>query len=402
MKTTVTAKIPAGWCAPAHISWIEGNRQQAINTILQQINSFGPDKPRGLVFQFSYYLFLLNDFLSAAAILEHQYARTPDDVEVALNLAVCYSRSERSEEALKYANRALQLQPENLVALDTLAKVHHKQGRDDESSAAGTRTLELKDRVSRPAPIDWKLPTENPHTYARRDGKVDVIAFSMWGKNPRYLRGAIQNILLARDFFPSWKLRFHVDESVPSELVELMGTLGAEVILQPGVHTQRQKLCWRFLVANDPAVGHFLVRDVDSVFSQREVLAVNAWLESDTWFHVIRDWWTHTDLVLAGMWGGVAGVLPSLSEMLASYSPNSMETPNVDQWFLRDCVWGFIRQSCLVHDRCFRFSNSIRLPGIEPEGNFHIGQDEFAVRRQEQETFLQPWIERYQSLQLPM
>ena len=49
----------------------------------------------------------------------------------------------------------------------------------------------------------------------------------------------------------------------------------------------------------------------------------------------MRDWWTHTDLVLAGMWGGVAGVLPDLRTMFNKYRSRHAETPHWDQWFLR-------------------------------------------------------------------
>ena len=38
---------------------------------------------------------------------------------------------------------------------------------------------------------------------------------------------------------------------------------------------------------------------------------------------------------------------------MASYQPSTMETPNIDQWFLRDCLWRYLRQSARVHDRCF-------------------------------------------------
>ena len=399
VTTSISSIIPKEWHAEAHRCWLSGNRQEAVQIAVKHINTFGPDKPASLVLQLAYYLFLLNDYQSAVTILEYQFLRTPDHLEIALNLAVCYSRLNRHEEAVGQANAVLAMQPDNVVAWDILANALHGLGRLPEASMAGTRALELKDRASGSPKAGWiLLPEGSPRNYARQDGKSDVIAFSLWGNNPRYLRGAIQNILLAPKFFPAWTLRFYIDDSLPSEFVGLMEKLGAKVIVQHGNHTLRERLCWRLQVANDPLVGHFLVRDVDSVFGNREAQAVDAWLASDLWFHVIRDWWTHSDLILAGMWGGVAGVLPSISAMLANYLPKHLETPNIDQWFLRDKVWAYIRQSCLVHDRCFRMPNSTQLPGPEPRGNYHIGQNEFAARYQEQEQFLRPWIEQYPCL----
>ena len=40
-----------------------------------------------------------------------------------------------------------------------------------------------------------------------------VIAFSLWGNDPRYLGGAIQNISLAKIFYPDWTCRFYLGQS---------------------------------------------------------------------------------------------------------------------------------------------------------------------------------------------
>ena len=162
--------------------------------------------------------------------------------------------------------------------------------------------------------------------------------------------------------------------------------------MTPQERCNEKKLCWRFKVANSQEVGYFLVRDIDSVISVREFNAVQEWIESDKLFHIIRDWWTHTDLILAGLWGGVAGVLPNIDKMVKNYTPKSMETPNIDQWFLRDCIWSYMRNNCLIHDRCFSHNHSIKLPGTNPSGNIHIGADEFAQNQVFQENFLSPWI----------
>jgi tetratricopeptide (TPR) repeat protein len=273
VATTLSSTIPKGWHIQAHKNWLIGKRQEAVQAAVEHINTLGREKPAALMLQLSYYLILLDDYPSATAILEDQFARTPGHLETALNLAACYSRLDRHDEAVNRANTVLALQPDNIVAWDILAKSLHKLDRQPEASAAGTQVLELRERKSNDVDIavGWHLPSEHPRNYARRNGKRDVIAFSLWGSHPRYLRGALQNILLAPYFFPGWTLRFYVDGSLPPEFTGLMDSLGAQVIIQPGIHTQRQKLCWRFQVANNPSVGHFLVRDVDSVFGVREV-----------------------------------------------------------------------------------------------------------------------------------
>jgi len=231
------------------------------------------------------------------------------------------------------------------------------------------------------------------------DGKQDVIAFSLWGSAPRYLRGMLRNLLLAHDMMPGWIVRIYTDTSLDAEFVGLVQSLGAQVVMQPSGAPTRVRLCWRFQVANDPAVRRFLVRDADATISVREAMAVQAWVQSGRCFHVIRDWWSHTDLMLAGLWGGMANVLPPLAPLQQAYAPRAMETANLDQWFLRDVVWPYVRQSCLVHDRCFRFGDVERPPQAPAVAGSHMGQNESANAHVDQQRWLAPWIERYPCLQ---
>jgi hypothetical protein len=394
----MTSTIPHGWDQPSHQLWLKGQRLEAVQKVIGQLNAFGADKPLQLVFQLAYYFFLINDYVAAATVLQNQLLRTPNHPELLTNLAVCCSRINQHAEAVNYANSAMAIQPSNTVALDVLANNHFRLGNETAAAAAGTQVLRLRDQQSAGVPQDWSLPALRPGEYARLPSKRNVIAFSLWGQGLQYLRGAIHNTLLSLTYFPQWQLRFYVDEELAPEMSDFLVSHGAELVVSAPKSTTRQKLCWRFQVANDPTVGYFLVRDADSVFGAREKAAVDAWLASDYWFHVIRDWWTHTDLILAGMWGGVAGVLPNLSGMVAEYDSGRVETPNIDQWFLRDRVWPYIRQSCLVHDRCFRLPGSLPIPAPTPAGMAHIGQDEFAVRRLEQEQFLRRHVKQGSAL----
>jgi hypothetical protein len=42
---------------------------------------------------------------------------------------------------------------------------------------------------------------------------------------------------------------------------------------------------WRFLVADDPSVDRFIVRDADSRLNPRDALAVAEWVRSGTALH---------------------------------------------------------------------------------------------------------------------
>ena len=394
----------ADWHAAAQQLWERGEQQAAIDQLLKLINREPEAIPRILGLQLSYYVFLLGDLRGAEQFLQRLLTMHPDDAEILENLAVVISRQgNRGDDALALFHRVCELRPESSNAWDGLAKELARSGHYSDAKHAGEQSLALKTTAAKPLP-NWENPEGTPQAFLQRPRQgepIHCISFSIWGSNPRYLRGALRNALLIPELYPGWQARFHLDASIPADFIDLLRSLGAEVRLMPAGQSLRQKLCWRFQVANDPAVGRFLVRDCDSVVNQREVRAVQQWLESDRWFHVMRDWWTHTDPILAGMWGGIAGVLPDLQALLSSYSPEARETANVDQWFLRDLVWGSIRPLALVHDRCYRPPGSQPWPEPDPPGDQHVGQDEFAARRNEQAARLTPWIRSQPCLQIP-
>ncbi|WP_439838972.1 tetratricopeptide repeat protein [Aeromonas caviae] len=388
------SRLPAGWDGEAHGHWLQERRQEAIRCVLSRLNA-ETNKSVPLQLQFAYYLFLSGDPASAAQVLTLAYRSAPDNTEVLRNLCVCLSRSDQHERAVTHLVELVRREPDDYLVHDGLCTSLAKLGRHEEAAQAGTRALTLKDEaVSQPV-AGWVLPAEGPDVWLAEQGeKQAVIAFSLWGAQPRYLRGALDNVLAAAYLYPGWRVRFYVDGSVPQGFLACLQEHGAEIKVQPDGQSQRQRLCWRFQVANDPGVGRFLVRDADSVLNLRERLAVDDWLASGRWFHIMRDWWSHTDLVLAGMWGGVAGVLPPLAPLMASYQPSTMETPNIDQWFLRDCLWRYLRQSARVHDRCFTPPGAVPWPQVAPPGNEHVGQDLFRARGDQQAIRLAPWIAR--------
>ena len=183
-------------------------------------------------------------------------------------------------------------------------------------------------------------------------------------------------------------------------MLDALEGAGSELIFEEGEPSNRHRLTRRFLVADDPAVGRYLVRDCDSLVNAREAAAVSAWTDGGKPFHVMRDWWTHTDPILAGMWDGLGGVLPPIAPMIEAYRSKEIETPNWDQWFLRDRIWPSIREATLVHDRLFTTEGSLPFPGIMPAGNLHVGQNEFAVRKAEQAAELARFRSSVPSLKL--
>ena len=373
--------------------WEEGRRQEAIDALLAEINSHQPGRAE-YILQFGYYLCAVHDFASAAHFLGLGRSYYPDNLEIILNLGIALGRAGHHAEALEPLENYLARGGTEIVAFDALASNHHMLGNLDEARKYGRASLAAKDEGSRPMGTLRKPPTDVAE-------RPRIIAFTLWGSNPRYLRGALQNALVAPNVYPGWTCRFWIDPTVPADLLDALRFCGADVVTCDRTEPTHVRLCRRFQVSDDIHAGYFIVRDCDSVVSEREAAAVDDWVASGESFHVMRDWWTHTDTMLAGMWGGIAGMLPRMGQIIESYQSAHIVTANWDQWLLRDRVWGLIRKNSFVHDRCYQGTGGRPFPVADPTGTRHVGQDEFAVRRSEQEQFLAAWADRVPSLELP-
>jgi hypothetical protein len=384
--------LPKGWNAEAHGQWEAGKRAEAVGTTLTAIHHAKPLTAE-LALQAGYYLFIIGDLPLARQILEAGRQAYPDHLDLLLNLAVLQDRIKAPAEARATLEHYVELGGADPNAFDGLCAACHRTGDDEAAREWGRRSIEDKTRIAAAASPPLKLGK------ARKKG-AKVIAFSLWGSNPRYLRGALHNQVRASLLYPEFRCRFYVDSSVPADLLEALEAEGGEIVMEEGEPSQRHRLTRRFLVADDKSVAVYLVRDADSLVNAREGAAVREWLDSGRPIHAMRDWWTHTDPILAGMWGGLGGVLPPLEPLIENYKSGVLETPNWDQWFLRDRVWPSVRKHSFVHDRLFGTEGSHPFPGSEPLGNLHVGQNEAAVRAEQQARELAPFKTKVPSLQL--
>ena len=320
--------------------------------------------------------FVAGRFAEATEVCRTALRYFPDAAALHENLGMCLAKQRDYAGAIVALERTLALGKRHWSVHDGLA--HACAYADDLEGARkhGTRSLTLKDAQAAAARPVVDLPDRPPPPFDPRNRTANVIAYSLWGDSDRYLAGAVRNAMLIPEIYPGWIGRFYVGRGVPAAVVGQLRTLGAEVVRRDGPSGLGDGLFWRFEAASDPAVHRFLIRDADSIVNTQERAAVDAWLASGRYFHTMRDWWTHTDPVLAGLWGGCGGVLPDLADLRARFAPDRLETLNVDQDFLRVMIWPVARTSCLIHDSYFDCLGSRPFPpvGRLPPG-MHVGQD---------------------------
>ena len=246
-----------------------------------------------------------------------------------------------------------------------LCTAYGRLDRMPEARHHGTRCLELKDAAATGQPLQDLTRVPVPPFDATRPER-NIISFSLFGDNERYMRTAILNARAARFLYLGWTCHFYIDDTVPSPVAQALGAEGARLLKVNGLPTDPFGTFWRFLVADDVGVDRYIVRDADSVVNIRECVAVQEWLVSGRHFHVMRDNYDHGELVLAGMWGGVRGALPPIGPWAQRYlaSRTDLAGRTADQEFLRDQVWPTMRASVLTHDSQFAFGDRRDFPEV--------------------------------------
>jgi hypothetical protein len=287
------------------------------------------------------------------------------------DVALCQMRLGQPQEAYDTYRRAIQhLKTAN--TFDGLAEAAGQLGKREDVREYGTASLRLKmqeaarEPAAAAATCDGPVPPPPPFDPAARER--NLIAFSLFGRDPRYCEMAVLNVRAARTLFPQWTCRFYVDGSVPPPVRERLLKEGAAVVdAQAAGGEGLPGTMWRFLALDDPAVDRVQFRDADALLSTRDQAAVQAWCASGCWFHLMRDYPSHSELMLAGLWGACRGMLVDVAgEMRAYLASRPFSERFADQHFLRHRVWQVAQASLLAHDEWFDLPGSQPFPAHAP------------------------------------
>ena len=315
------------------------------------------------------------DLASAENLLTEALALRPGFPDALYNLGVTLIDAGRPADAVAPLTQRARDPAAGADVHANLARALLDVGKSRLAVQHGRQALLLKDRhacaafqarggqplARSPAPpFDPTRPQQN------------VVAFSLWGIHATYVEGAITNAGLVRTLYPGWTCRIYLDASVSQNAIDALRQARAQIVTMPRPDTH-YGLFWRFFAADDADVAYFLCRDADSRINTQEVAAVEAWLRSGRSFHIMRDAPFHTELLLAGLWGGVGGRLRGIRGAIDQYY-RPTDHRWTDQDFLRAEVWPRIRDQMLIHDGIYDLFGALPFP---PEGRLtppdHVG-----------------------------
>ncbi len=203
---------------------------------------------------------------------------------------------------------------------------------------------------------------------------MNYVAYSLFGDNPKYLVGALENAKRVPEVYPGFMAAFCVDaKTVPHVTVHQLKDLGAVVFAMQETLVQN-KMLWRYLMIDSPSAEVVLCRDADSRITQREVAAVMEWLASPRGAHVMRDFPLHTSPIMGGTFGIKKASFPGLhiAGLWREYKRQHPDWTNPnDQIFLGRVLWPIIKRNVMEHDEFNKWPNTQRFPrAFDPAEGF--------------------------------
>jgi len=179
-----------------------------------------------------------------------------------------------------------------------------------------------------------------------------IISFCLWGNNPTYNVGAIQNAILAKDIYPEFECWFYIHEdSVPTETVNQLKLLSnTKIFFKQGdvINENCKPRLWRYESIDDDDVEIMMPRDTDTRILLRERIAVEEWLKCDTVFHIMRDHPHHNFCILGGMFGTKKlKEIPSWKNSMDLYLKK--DNRMYDQDYLKEFIYPIIKNNSTIH-----------------------------------------------------
>jgi tetratricopeptide (TPR) repeat protein len=310
----------------ARDSYARGDLPEAIDLQLKVIAA-GPPEANDALF-LALMLFATHDVAGGIQVLRDSIARFPDNPALHENLAVCLVTEGQLEAAVASCHQALALGSASPNVHDCLCDALNQLGRTEAGIEAGRIALEAKHkRFGAREPI-VRIPAAPPPPFNPGNPAENVISYCLWGNEQRYQVPLQENVRILPHLFPAWSMRVYYDTTVDHHYITDLGRRGVQLrqMILPQGQPAYRRLLWRFEVIRDPSVRRFLIRDADALLNIKERVAVDAWLQSDRYFHAMRDWHSHTDLILAGMWAGSATSCPRPPSCFAPARPGGSRT----------------------------------------------------------------------------
>ena len=202
-----------------------------------------------------------------------------------------------------------------------------------------------------------------------------VISYSLYGSNPKYFLGAMDNIKIAKVIYPDWQVQIYVGSSITLHQRNTLVRMGA-LLIDMRFREDASAMLWRLHAFLDSDTDVVLIRDCDSRLGLRESWAVQEWIKSGRSLHIMRDHPFHTAFIMGGMWAAKASaVAPQLSFLKeGSFYSHAPCNYGDDQRLLEKTIYTVLFREAYVHDTFTLLSRSSKKFPRRLAGDSFVGE----------------------------
>jgi protein O-GlcNAc transferase len=202
-----------------------------------------------------------------------------------------------------------------------------------------------------------------------------VMAFSLWGQDPKYTVGAVRNAEQLQEFYPGWIGKFYVDATTPRGIIYQMEEYeNIKIVERPEIGDWRA-MFWRFEAAFDEDADIVVFRDTDCRLCTRQKNATYEWIESNKLFHIMRDHPFHKFPILGGQWGVKKNDKYDMEKLIMDFYKNKSKNKyGTDYEFFIQVLYPLIKEDSMEHDEFF---GGIKFPDerdINSKGPAYVGE----------------------------
>jgi hypothetical protein len=167
---------------------------------------------------------------------------------------------------------------------------------------------------------------------------VNVFSFCLFGSNHKYTLGMIENVKIINDKFKDWKIYIYYNNVSEDILKQL--ELYNNVVLILSTYNNHKTTLDRFKPIDNIDVDITMMRDADSRVHDRDIWAINEFINSTKKLHIIRDHNCHCSNIMAGLCGIKKGLIDfNIENTIKNIEQNYQNNYGVDERILDSIIY---------------------------------------------------------------
>lgn len=209
---------------------------------------------------------------------------------------------------------------------------------------------------------------------------MNYISYTLFGDKELYWKGAYYNIIQSKTYLPDFTRVFYIDNQSITYYKQMIQKLKQDynfiiIYTKSKTNNKWDLLLQRFKAYTLPDADIILFRDTDSRIRQRQIDAVNQWINTKYPLHIMRDHPQHGAPILAGMWGIKANFAKEIKLINKINNYNNYQKKDADQIFLAKEVYQLCKDKALQHSSYnIKYINYIKEFPTERINNQYVAQ----------------------------